>query len=66
MTTMIKKENKEKGSLSLEHILFIGAVVAMSVGITAFYTNITTYFQGVGFAAAPTNVGGGAVGNGNN
>ena len=53
----MKKTNLEKGSLSLEHILFIGAVVALSIGITAFYNNISAYFSGVGFAASPTGIG---------
>ena len=59
---MKKELNNERGSLSLEHILFIGAVVALSVGITAFYGNISTYFQTVGFGAAPQNIGAGTGG----
>lgn len=61
---MKKSINNEKGSLSLEHILFIGAVVAMSIGITAFYNNISTYFNSVGFAAAPNGLGGNLGGGG--
>lgn len=48
----------ERGSLSLEHILFIGAVVLITAGLTTFYGNINTYFSSVGFSASPTNVGG--------
>lgn len=59
------KLEQEKGSLSLEHILFIGAVVALSLGITAFYNNISTYFSDVGFAAAPTGIGTSSTGTGN-
>ena len=48
----------ERGSLALEQILFVGAVVAMFAGITAFYDNIGEYFAGVEFAAPPQNIGG--------
>lgn len=57
--------NEERGSLSLEHILFIGAVVALSLGITAFYNNISNYFSNVGFASSPTGIGSGASSGGN-
>lgn len=57
-------KNIERGSLSLEHILFIGAVVALSLGITVFYNNISTYFSGVGFATAPTGIGSTTAGTG--
>jgi hypothetical protein len=52
------KKNGEKGSLALEHILFIGAVVALSAGLFVFYDNLSTYFSNVDFADPPTNVGG--------
>jgi len=48
----------ERGSLSLEHILFIGAVVLITAGLATFYGNINTYFANVGFNAPPSNVGG--------
>jgi len=48
----------ERGSLSLEHILFIGAVVLITAGLATFYGNINTYFANVGFNAPPANVGG--------
>lgn len=47
----------EKGSLALEHILFIGAVVALSAGLFAFYDNLADYFRNIGFAAPPPNIG---------
>lgn len=48
---------KEKGSLALEQILFIGAIVTMSVGIFAFYGDIQQYFTDFSVAGAPQNVG---------
>ena len=47
----------ERGSLSLEHILFIGAVVLITAGLATFYGNINTYFSNVGFTAPPAAVG---------
>jgi len=49
--------NSERGSLALEQVLFIGAVVALAAGLFAFYDNLSSYFSGIGFADAPTNVG---------
>ncbi len=49
--------HEEKGSLALEHILFIGAIVALSAGLFVFYDRLSEYFSNVGFAAPPTNVG---------
>jgi len=34
----------ERGSLALEQVLFIGAIVAMGVGLYAFYGDLSTYF----------------------
>jgi hypothetical protein len=48
---------EEKGSLALEQILFIGAIVALSAGLFVFYDNLSSYFSSVGFATAPTAVG---------
>jgi uncharacterized protein (UPF0333 family) len=62
----LNKVNKdEAGSLSLEHILFIGAVVLIAGGLGTFYTNLGDYFGNVNLGA-PTNVGGavGSVGAG--
>lgn len=47
----------EKGSLSLEQVLYIGAVVAISGGLYAFYGNISSYLEDVGFSSAPSNLG---------
>ena len=40
-----KSQVSEKGSLALEQVLFIGAVVAMSLGLFAFYDKLGVYFQ---------------------
>lgn len=57
----MERKNKlgsgERGSLSLEHILFIGAVVLITAGLATFYGNMNTYFANVGFSAPPVNVG---------
>jgi len=52
-----KVASGERGSLSLEHILFIGAVVLITAGLATFYGNINTYFANVGFNAPPAAVG---------
>lgn len=44
---MKKQNSKERGSLALEQVLFIGAIVAMSVGLFAFYDDMRVYFDGV-------------------
>jgi hypothetical protein len=49
--------NGEKGSLALEQVLFIGAVVTMGAGILSFYSDLSTYFTNFTIAAPPTNVG---------
>lgn len=51
---MKKRNDNEKGSLALEQVLFIGAVIAMSAGVYAFYGNIETYFNGVAMPSSPT------------
>lgn len=40
-----RKKNDEKGSVSLEHMLFVGAVVAVGAGVLAFYSSVGTYFE---------------------
>lgn len=35
----------ERGSLALEQVLFIGAIVAMSLGLFTFYGKLGSYFQ---------------------
>ncbi len=57
MNLNICKIRGEKGSLALEQVLFIGAVVAMAAGLFLFYENISNYLSGVGFSAAPVNIG---------
>lgn len=37
----------ERGSLSLEQVLFIGAIVAISIGLFAFYDSMGNYFSGM-------------------
>ena len=54
---MLKIHRNEKGSLALEQVLFIGAVVALSAGLFVFYNNLSNYFSNIGFATSPTNVG---------
>jgi len=44
MITYFRKA-KERGSLALEQVLFIGAVVVMSAGVFTFYTDIGSYFS---------------------
>jgi hypothetical protein len=57
----------ERGSLALEQVLFIGAVVALAAGLFAFYDNLAAYFSGIGFADSPNNFGGaGGLGSGGN
>jgi hypothetical protein len=53
----VKNSSGERGSLSLEHILFIGAVVLITTGLGVFYNNINDYFRTVGFSTAPANLG---------
>lgn len=47
----------QRGSLSLEQILFIAAVVGIGAGLTAFYGNISSYLSNVGFNAPPSGLG---------
>lgn len=48
--------SSERGSLALEQVLFIGAVIGMSVGIFAFYDSISNYFKNVNLSNVPTTV----------
>lgn len=54
---MLKVIKKEKGSLALEQVLFIGAVVALAAGLFTFYDNLSNYFSGIGFSTPPSNFG---------
>lgn len=49
--------NDERGSLALEQVLFIGAVVTMGAGILSFYDDLSNYFRNFTVATPPTNVG---------
>ncbi len=57
MKLITYKLNNVRGSLALEQVLFIGAVVAMAAGLFLFYENISDYLSAVGFSAAPVNLG---------
>ena len=48
------RQNKERGSLALEQVLFIGAIIALSAGIYAFYNRLGNYFQTVNIPTVPT------------
>jgi prolipoprotein diacylglyceryltransferase len=52
----ISTTNNERGSLSLEHILFIGAVVLIAAGLGTFYGRIGNYFNDINLGQA-TDVG---------
>lgn len=54
------RRTSERGSLALEQVLFIGAIVAMSVGLYSFYEDLSKYFKDFEPATAPTGVGGSA------
>ena len=57
MKNNLKKAKNERGSLALEHILFIGAVILAGVGARAFFQNAGDFMNNTTFAAAPTAVG---------
>lgn len=44
-THAARRQLNDRGSLALEQILFIGAIVVMSLGLFAFYGNLGDYFQ---------------------
>lgn len=50
------KLGEERGSLALEQVLFIGAAIALSVGIFTFYEGMRSYFEGVSVTSLPTTV----------
>lgn len=54
MKTKNKLINNQKGSLALEQVLFIGAVVTMSLGLFAFYDNLSSYFKNFNISNLPT------------
>jgi hypothetical protein len=49
----LRRAWNERGSLALEQVLFIGAVVAMGAGVLTFYTNLGNYFGGVQLPTPP-------------
>ena len=53
----LKEIENQNGSLALEQVLFIAAVVTMSVGLFAFYGNIRDYFSNISLATPPANIG---------
>ena len=66
MKTIIRFMRPERGSLALEQVLFIGAVVALSAGVFAFYDNLSSYFSSISLAPAPKNIGQASNGSGTN
>ncbi|MCC6932466.1 MAG: hypothetical protein IT292_04335 [Deltaproteobacteria bacterium] len=44
-TRNLKNKKNERGSLSLEQILFIGAVVGLAAGLGGFYGNLGEHFK---------------------
>jgi hypothetical protein len=53
---LLQRSRDERGSLALEQVLFIGAVVIMSAGLFAFYDDLRSYFTQVDFSSVPTTV----------
>ncbi len=46
----------ERGSLALEQVLFIGAIIAMSVGLFAFYDDMRVFFDGVNVSSVSNTI----------
>jgi hypothetical protein len=44
----------QRGSISLEYILFIVAIAAVSAGVLAFYTNLGSWFENISLPAQPS------------
>ena len=51
-----KQKHNERGSLALEQILIIAAIVTMSAGLFVFYDNVSTYFRTFNLSSLPTTV----------
>ncbi len=47
-----KGTNEEKGGISLEYILLIGAAVVIGAGVVVFSGNVGTYFSSVNVQGA--------------
>lgn len=60
----VEMVENERGSLALEQVLFIAAVVTMSIGLFAFYGNIRDYFSNISLATPPSNIGAASTGSG--
>ena len=52
-----QKLSEAKGSLALEQVLFIGAIIAMSAGLFLFYGDISAYFSSFDVSNLPTSPG---------
>lgn len=50
---MKTKMREDRGSLSLEQVLFIGAIVIIAGGLTNFYSEIGQYFSTTSFGNGP-------------
>ena len=48
--------SNESGSLALEQVLFVGAIVVMSLGLFAFYDKLGSYFQNFDISGLGTSV----------
>lgn len=46
-----QKGENQRGSLALEQVLFIGAIVALGTAVYAFYGKLGNYFQNVNIPA---------------
>lgn len=46
-------KDSQRGSLSLEQVLFIAAVGAVAVGVGIFYNNMSGFFQNVAMPNQP-------------
>ena len=47
MNTSKYTSGPERGSLALEQVLFIGAIITMSAGLFIFYDKLSAYFSSV-------------------
>ena len=45
-----------RGSLALEQVLFIAAIIALSAGIYAFYNDISAYFSNFDLGGLQTTI----------
>ena len=57
----MKNESKDcsedqRGSLALEQVLFIGAVVLLATGLFAFYGELSNYFSNFDFSSVGNSI----------